>query len=82
MSTKKAKTITITPELEEMIYLFIDDELDWHINNCEPEEYKEEIEAQLELLRLLGYEEISNEWKEDYNRAIIDEDKDPEYLIK
>ena len=45
MSTKKAKTITITPELEEMIYLFIDDELDWHINNCEPEEYKEEAKT-------------------------------------
>lgn len=71
-----AKTITISEELEKDIYDFCDDELDWHINNCEPSEYKSEILAQIELLRLLGYKADAKAWKEAFEEACGEEDDD------
>ena len=71
-----AKTITISEELEKDIYDFCDDELDWHINNCEPSEYESEILAQIELLRLLGYEKDAEAWKEAFEAAFEEEEEE------
>jgi hypothetical protein len=77
MKNTKGKTITISPELEDSIVAFCDDELNYHINESGCADcYEIEIRAQIELLRLLGYEataagyEVSfenwmEEWEED-----------------
>ena len=67
----KSKTITITPALERDIVAFCDDELNYHINEsgC-PEEYKSEINAQIELLRLLGYDDMSESYKTQFQNAL------------
>lgn len=67
----KSKTITITSALERDIVAFCDDELNYHINEsgC-PEEYKSEINAQIELLRLLGYDDMSESYKTQFQNAL------------
>lgn len=62
-----AKTITISDELEKLIVDFCDDELNYHINEsgC-AEEYHHEIIAQIELLQLLGYDKVANDYQQDY----------------
>jgi hypothetical protein len=59
------KTITISPELESKIVAFCNDELDYHIgeSGC-AEEYEDEITAQIELLRLLGYDDLANGYQD------------------
>lgn len=61
------KTIKIRPQLEECIYDFCDDELNYHINEsgC-AEDYEYEIMAQIELLELLGYKDTAEEYRHDY----------------
>lgn len=68
-----SKTITISNELEKKIVAFCDDELNYHIHDsgC-ADEYEGEIIAQIELLRLLGYKEIADEYESDF----IDEIKE------
>lgn len=60
-----SKTITISPELESKIVDFCDDELNYHINEsgC-AEEYETEITAQIELLRLLGHDDLANAYQD------------------
>lgn len=70
-----AKTITISDELAQNIYDFCEDELDWHINECVASEYESEILAQIELLRLLGYEEDADAWDEAYKETIENEEE-------
>lgn len=64
------KTITISPELESKILDFCDDELNYHINEsgC-PNEYDTEISAQIELLTLLGYTEIAEKYRNEFEAA-------------
>lgn len=66
-----SKTITITPELEEDIIDFCDDELNYHINEsgC-AEDYDTEIRAQIELLKLLGYNIMANKYLKEYRREL------------
>lgn len=70
-------TIEISEELEKLIVDFCNDELNYHINEsgC-AEEYKEEIDAQLELLRLLGYNTMREDYLEDYKQYLIDTEQD------
>ncbi len=65
---EKGITITISPELERKIVAFCDDELNYHIHEsgC-AEEYKSEIEAQIELLRLLGQGNMADEYEREFN---------------
>ena len=65
------KIIEISPELEKDIVDFCDDELNYHINEsgC-ADEYETEIKAQIELLRLLGYDDMANEYKDEYEEVI------------
>lgn len=59
--------ITINHDLEKKIVAFCDDELNYHINECGcAEEYKDEIEAQIELLRLMGYDEMADRYDDDF----------------
>lgn len=62
-----AKTIRISDSLEDKIVAFCDDELNYHINEsgC-AHEYEDEILAQIELLRLLGYTDMAAGYAEDY----------------
>lgn len=69
-----AKIIKISPKLEQQIYDFCEDELDWHINECVASEYEDEILAQIELLRLLGYKEDARAWKERFEEVKEEED--------
>ena len=71
------KTIEITPKLEKRIVDFCDDELNYHINECADGyvEYKNEILAQLQLLNLLGYREMSNEYKRQYKECLAENHK-------
>lgn len=66
-----SKIITITPELEKNIVAFCDDELNYHINEsgC-AESYDTEIRAQIELLKLLGHNDIANEYSKEYRREL------------
>lgn len=66
-----SKTITITPKLEKDIVAFCDDELNYHINEsgC-AEQYEDEIKAQIKLLRLLGHEDLADEYSNDYKEYI------------
>ena len=62
------KIIEITPELEKDIVYFCDDELNYHINECDyADEYETEIKAQIELLRLLGYDDKANKYENEYD---------------
>lgn len=72
---KEGNTITISPELEKKIVAFCDDELNYHINDsgC-AEKYRSEIEAQLELLRLLGHEDIASQYEKEFME--LDEEMD------
>lgn len=69
-----SKTISISKELEESIVWFCNDELSWHIHECEAEEYDTEIRAQLELLRLLGHNDMADRYEADYESCLSDED--------
>ena len=73
------KVIKISEELKTKIVNFCDDELGYHIHEsgC-AKEYAEEIEAQIELLRLLGYKEMADAYEGDYHEA-LDESKADEY---
>lgn len=66
-----SKTIIITPELEEDIVDFCDDELNYHINEsgC-AEAYDTEIRAQIELLKLLGHIVMANKYSKEYRREL------------
>ena len=77
-------TININKELEDKIVAFCDDELNYHINEsgC-ADEYQDEIEAQIELLRLMGYTRMADdyeaqfaEYMADFNDEYGDEDED------
>ena len=61
-------TIDISPELEKKIVAFCDDELNYHIHEsfC-ADEYQNEIEAQIELLRLMGYDRMADRYEKDFN---------------
>lgn len=68
---EKGITITISPELERRIVAFCDDELYYHIHEsgC-AEEYRSEIETQIELLRLLGHEDTANKYENEFTEEL------------
>ena len=63
-----SKFISIEPELEKSIVNFCDDELNYHINEsgC-AEEYENEINAQIKLLEKLGYNQMAETYKEQFD---------------
>lgn len=65
-----AKTIKVTPKMEEKIVAFCKDELNYHIHEsgC-PEEYKDECDAEIFLLKSLGYEDDAAKFKEEFKEA-------------
>ena len=68
-----SKTITISDELESKIICFCNDELNYHINESAcPDEYQDEILAQIELLRLLGKTDMADRYEE-ANKAHMEE---------
>lgn len=72
------KTIHISTELEQKIVAFCDDELNYHINESgHAEEYANEIEAQIELLRLLDHEDMARSYEEQFAEVMNEyDDKD------
>ena len=67
VKTTQAKIIQINRELEEGIYRFCIDELNYHINESRcAKEYDSEIRSQIELLKLLGYKEEATEFEQQY----------------
>ncbi len=66
----KEKTITIPADMVKNIRDFCKDELDWHINNCEPEEYLDECKAEIFLLKNLGFEEDAKRFEDDLTAAL------------
>lgn len=74
-----AKTITITDEMEDAIVNVCYDELNYHINEsgC-PDEYELEIKTQIEMLRLLGHNDLAESYENQFN-AKIQELSDDEY---
>ncbi len=70
------KTIKISSEMEKKIVAFCDDELNYHINEsgC-ADEYEDEIEAEIYLLNQLGYVDMANDYKAQYE-AIKKDDQD------
>lgn len=60
-NTPEVKTIVVTKEMEDKIYDFCDDELNYHINEsgC-ADEYAGETEAEIYILRQLGYNEAAD----------------------
>lgn len=67
----KTKIIKITPAHERDIVAFCDDELNYHINEsgC-PNEYANEIKAQIKLLKLLGYEKMANNYLDQFKKEM------------
>ena len=65
------KTVEISPKLERKIVAFCDDELNYHIfeSGC-ADEYEDECMAQIELLKLLGYETLANSYKKALKKAL------------
>ncbi len=61
------KVIKISSKMERKIVAFCDDELNYHINEsgC-ANEYKDEIEAQIYLLNQLGYTDMADDYKKQY----------------
>lgn len=69
------RTIHISDELEEKIVAFCDDELNYHINESDcADEYDSEITAQIELLQLLGRNEMAERYEKQY-REWLEENK-------
>ena len=68
-----SKTITISDELENLIVDFCKDELNYHINEsgC-ADEYDGEIKGQIELLKLLGYTDLADQYQQEY-QSYLDE---------
>lgn len=64
------KTIQISEPLENAIYYFCRDELEWHTSQCLSRDYYEECKAQIALLHLLGYEEESKEYYKRFKRDL------------
>ena len=62
--TADVKTIVVTKEMEDKIYDFCDDELNYHINEsgC-ADEYAGETEAEIYILRQLGYNEAADTYE-------------------
>lgn len=75
----RGRTITMSEELEEKIVRFCDDELNYHINEsgC-ADEYEEEIEAQIELLQLLGYGEMAEDYENQYEEWLEENEEEDE----
>lgn len=73
-------TIDISKDLKEKIIAFCDDELNYHINEsgC-ADEYQDEIEAQIELLRLLGKKAMANKYEKQFNEYMADFEDDDDY---
>lgn len=66
-------TINISKDLEDKIVAFCDDELNYHINEsgC-ADEYQDEIEAQIELLRLMGYTRMADDYETQFAEYMAD----------
>ena len=78
-----SKMIEISDELEKKIVAFCEDELNYHIHDsCYADEYESEITAQIELLRLLGYKDMADEYEDDFKGYMesLKEEKDSEDL--
>ena len=71
VKTTQTKIIRVNRELEEGIYRFCMDELNYHINEsyC-TKEYDSEIKSQIELLKLLGYEEEATKFEQQYKEKV------------
>ena len=70
------KTIHISTELEQKIVAFCDDELNYHINESgHAGEYTGEIEAQIELLRLLGHEDMAKNYEKQFREEIGEQEE-------
>lgn len=74
-------TIEISNELAKKIIAFCDDELNYHINEsgC-ADEYADEIEAQIELLRLMGYSNMADKYARQFSQKMGDTG-DLSYLV-
>lgn len=76
VNNEEERYIRISEDLEKRIVAFCDDELNYHINDsgC-ADEYDEEIRAQIELLQLLGYGEMAEDYETQYNEWLKEEGK-------
>lgn len=75
-----SKTIKISDDLERKIYDFCMDELNYHIYECGcAEEYEDEIEAQIQLLSLLGYKDKAYEFSKGFEEYMDELKPETEY---
>ena len=73
-------TIEISNALAKKIIAFCNDELNYHINEsgC-ADEYADEIEAQIELLKLLGKTSTANKYAKQFKEYMADFDEEEEF---
>lgn len=68
------QNINISAALAEKIVDFCKNELQYHIHESRcSEEYKEESETQIELLKLLGHSELAEKYDEELKQSLEDE---------
>lgn len=73
MSKKTEKTITVSKDLERRLSYFFEDELEYLVNIVDhPDEYVDEISAQIELLRLLGHNDTADKYAREYMWTICE----------
>ena len=75
------RTIKVPDEMAQKIIAFCEDELSWHINDCEADEYVDESEAEIFLLRELGEKESADNWEAELNEH-LEEKKREKRLAK
>lgn len=68
---RMSKTISVSRILEEKLVKAFDDELNYHINEsgC-PEAYQTEITAKIELLKLLGFNDMAKRYEKQNENAM------------
>lgn len=73
MNKKTGKTITINEDLENRLSDIFEGELDYLINHADcPNEFVDDISAQIEVLRLLGHDTTASKYATEYMWAICE----------
>ena len=71
------KEILVTEEMVQKIYDFCTDELNYHINESRcAEEYADEAEAEIYLLRQLGYHQEADDYERQMKKQTEEEEDD------
>lgn len=80
--SKNMKILTIDDGMAQKIIDFCKDELSWHNDECEADEYIGESEAEIFLLRELGETEEADYWEERLNECLEEKKAEGKRLKK